>query len=96
MTAYMVADVEWHDAAAVAKYREGHSELLAKYGGEILIGSSDVEVIEGTWKPRLLVIFKFPSRKAFHAWYRSAEYAPRLALRRKHADSNVALLGDYE
>jgi len=94
MPAYMVADVEWHDAAALAQYGEGHSELLAKYGGEILLGSDDVEVVEGNWKPRILVIFKFPSRKKFHEWYGSAEYAPRLAIRLKHADSKVVVSGD--
>ena len=96
MPAYMVADVEWHDDAALKKYVEGHSELLAKYGGEILAGSTDVEIIEGSWKFRLLVIFRFPSKKDFHAWYSSKEYAPRLAIRLKHADSNVALIGDPE
>ncbi len=96
MPAYVVADVVWHDDAALAKYVEGHSELLAKYGGEILVASEDVEIIEGNWKPRLLVIFKFPSKKDIHAWYRSAEYASRLAIRLKHADTNVAIIGDSE
>ena len=94
MPVYMVADVRWRDSVALAKYVEGHSELLAKHGGEILVASEDVEIIEGNWKPRLLVIFKFPSREDFHAWYSSTEYAPRLAIRLKHADSNVAIVGD--
>jgi len=94
MTAYMVGDVDWHDDESLAKYVEGHAELLARYGGEILAATGDVEVIEGNWRPRVAVIFKFPSRKDFHAWYRSAEYAPRLALRRKHADTNMVVFGD--
>ncbi len=96
MPAYMVADIDWHDDAALAKYVEGHSELLAKYGGEILVAAEDVEIIEGNWKPRLLVIFKFPSKKDFQAWYSSTEYAPRLAIRLKNADSNVAIVSDPE
>ncbi len=92
MPAYLVADVEWQDDEQLAKYGEGHSELLAKYGGRILIGSKDVEVVEGKWKPRLLVIFEFPSREAFHSWYDSAEYAPQLARRKTHADSNVVVV----
>ena len=96
MPAYMVADIDWHDDAALAKYVEGHSELLAKYGGEILVAAEDVETIEGNWKPRLLVIFKFPSKKDFQAWYSSTEYAPRLAIRLKNADSNVAIVSDPE
>ena len=94
MPAYMVGEAEWHDAEARRKYGEGHSELLAKYGGEILAGSEEVETIEGDWKPRLLAIFKFPSLKDFHAWYSSAEYAPRLALRRAHADSKMVVFED--
>jgi uncharacterized protein (DUF1330 family) len=92
VTAYLVADVEWHDEEQLAKYGEGHSQLLAKYGGRILVGSTNVEVVEGTWKPRILVIFEFPDRKAFHAWYESSEYAPQLARRRKYADSNVVVV----
>jgi uncharacterized protein (DUF1330 family) len=92
MPAYLVADVEWHDAEQLAKYGEGHAQLLAKYGGRILIGSNDVEVIEGGWKPRQLVIFEFPDRKSFHSWYESSEYAPQLARRREHADSNVVVV----
>jgi len=96
MPAYMVADVEWHDDAASKKYGVGHSELLAKYGGEILAVSDDVEIVEGSWKPRTLVIFRFPSKRDFHAWYSSTEYAPRLAIRLKHADTNVSLIGSPE
>lgn len=96
MPAYMVAEVEWHDEAALAKYSEGHSELLAKYGGEILAATEDVEIIEGKWRPRLLGIIRFPSKRDFHAWYSSDEYAPRLGIRLKHANSNVALIGDPE
>lgn len=96
MPAYMVAEVDWHDQGALAKYVQGHSELLAKYGGEILVATEDVETIEGKWRPRLLGIIRFPSKRDFHAWYSSGEYAPRLALRLKHADSKVALIGDPE
>ncbi|HTS33862.1 MAG TPA: DUF1330 domain-containing protein [Thermoplasmata archaeon] len=92
MSAYLVADVEWKDEEQLAKYGEGHSELLARYGGRILVGSKDVEVVEGSWKPRQLVIFEFPTREAFHAWYDSAEYAPQLARRKQHADSNVVVV----
>jgi len=92
MTAYLVADVEWRDAEQLAKYGEGHSQLLAKYGGRILIGSEDVEVVEGDWKPRSIIIFEFPDRKSFHSWYESSEYAPRLARRRQYADSKVVVV----
>ena len=92
MPAYLVADIGWHDDVELAKYGEGHSQLLAKYGGRILVGSKDVEIVEGKWKPRLVVIFEFPDRKAFHAWYDSAEYAPQLARRGKYSDSDVVVV----
>ena len=92
MPAYLVADVEWHDKEQRAKYGEGHAQLLAKYGGRILMGSTNVEVVEGDWKPRILVIFEFQNREAFHAWYNSPEYAHQLARRKKYADSKVVVV----
>jgi uncharacterized protein (DUF1330 family) len=96
MPAYAVADVEWHDEAQHAKEAENFFQFLKKYGGEFLVASKDVKVFEGRWKPRTLIIIKFPNMKALRAWYDSKEYAPLLAIRRKYADSNAVAVETKE
>ncbi len=88
MPAYVVADLEWHDEAQHAKESENFVQILEKYGGKLLVASSDVKVIEGLWKPRRLVIIKFPTVEAFQGWYGSEDYAPLLAIRLRFADTN--------
>jgi len=88
MPVYVVADVEWHDEVQHAKEAENFVQILEKYGGRFLVASKDAKVIEGRWKPCTLVILKFPTEKAFQAWYGSKEYAPLLAIRLNFADTN--------
>ena len=67
MPAYLVADVEWQDDEQLAGTARATPSSSRRYGGRILDRVQDVEVVEGKWKPRLLVIFEFPSREAFHS-----------------------------
>jgi uncharacterized protein (DUF1330 family) len=96
MPAYVVADVEWHDEVQHAKEAENFYQILEKYGGEFMVGTKDVKVYEGRWKPRTLVILKFPDMKALQAWYNSKEYAPLLAIRLKYADTNAVAVDQKE
>lgn len=96
MPAYAIADVEWHDETQHAKEAENFFQILEKYGGEFLVASNDVKVFEGRWKPRTLIIIKFPDMKALQAWYDSKEYAPLLAMRLKYADSNAVAVETKE
>jgi uncharacterized protein (DUF1330 family) len=48
-----------------------------------------VEVIEGDWFPKRLVVLRFPDLARAKAWLNSAEYAPALAIRRRAAKSHM-------
>ena len=88
MTAYLITELEWHDAEKAKEYREKFGPALEKYGGRTLCAGSP-QVIEGDWNPPRLVVLEFPSMDSLRAWYGSPEYAPVLKLRMEGATSKM-------
>jgi uncharacterized protein (DUF1330 family) len=92
MAAYVVAEVEVTDPAVYENYRKMVPATVARYGGKFLVRGGAVQVKEGNWQPKRLVMLEFPSMDQASKWYHSPEYAPALALRLKAARSKVLLL----
>ena len=92
MAAYVVAEVEVIDALAYDEYRKLVPSTIAKYGGKYLVRGGAVEVKEGGWQPKRLVVLEFASMDQARKWYQSPEYAPALAIRLKAARSKVVLV----
>ena len=90
-TIYLLLDVTVKDRAKFMEYVEGHRPSFHQYGGKLLFRSNDMEVIEGNWSPKLLVVHEWPSEQAFRQWDESAEYAPWKKLRKEAMDVNMAL-----
>jgi two-component system, sensor histidine kinase and response regulator len=88
---YLVVDVTVTDPQLFQQYVEGHPASVARYGGRFLSAAGRTEVIEGDWDPAILVIHEWPSRAAFHAWYRSEEYRPWHEIRLRSARINAIL-----
>ena len=79
MAAYVVAEVEVTDPVTYEDYRKLVPATVAKYGGRFLVRGGAVEVKEGGWQPKRLVVLEFPSMDQARQWYGSPEYAPALA-----------------
>lgn len=92
MAAYVVAEVEVTDPAAYEEYRKLAPATIAKYGGRYLVRGGAVEVKEGGWQPKRLVVLEFASLDQARKWYASPEYARALPLRQKAARSKVLLV----
>jgi len=92
VSAYVVAEVEVTDPAVYEEYRKLAPPTIAKYGGKYLVRGGTVEVKEGGWTPKRLVVLEFASMDQAQKWYHSPEYAPALALRTKAALSKVLLV----
>jgi uncharacterized protein (DUF1330 family) len=92
MAAYVVAEVEVTDPAVYENYRKMVPATVAQYGGKFLVRGGAVQVKEGGWQPKRLVMLEFPSMDQASKWYASPEYAPALALRLKAARSKVLLV----
>jgi uncharacterized protein (DUF1330 family) len=92
MAAYVVAEVEVTDPVAYEEYRKLVPSTIARYGGKYLVRGGAVEVKEGGWQPKRLVVLEFSSMDQARKWYQSPEYAPALAIRLKAARSKVVLV----
>jgi uncharacterized protein (DUF1330 family) len=82
MSAYLVAALEWKDAAIANEYRERLGPTLEKYGGKTLVAGKP-EVLEGKWIPQRVVVIEFSSMDQLQKWYHSEEYAPLIPLRQR-------------
>ena len=92
MSAYFVADVDWHDEARHEKYLETFSAVLKKHGGRTLAADHNPRIVEGQWKLHTLVILEFRDMETLNKWYGSPEYAPLQLLREEGAVTNVVTL----
>jgi uncharacterized protein (DUF1330 family) len=83
VTAYVISDVIGLDPEQVARYRELARDSIAHYGGQYLTNvGAVIDHVEGDWAPQNVVLVQFPSLHRAREWYRSAEYAAALEVRR--------------
>lgn len=92
MTAYIIVDLDLHDAPAYEAYKRDVPALIARHGGEYVVRGGEHEVLEGNWTPRRLVVLRFPSRDAARAFFADPDYAPLKALRQRLADTNAVIV----
>lgn len=92
MLAYLIADVDVHDAAGYEEYRRQVPAMIAAHGGRYLVRGGAARVVEGQGQARRRVVLEFPGMAALEAFYASPEYAPMLALRQRVAQSNIVFV----
>ena len=89
MTAYLIVDVAIRDPQRYEDYKQKVPALIERHGGEYLVRGGAHEVLEGTWQPSRLVLFRFPNRDAIKAFLADPEYQPLAAVRHSIADSSL-------
>lgn len=93
MPAYLISNIEVTDPAVYEEYKKGVGATVAAYGGKSLVRpGGTMEVLEGDWKPKRLVILEFPSAAQLKAWYNSPEYKPLLQIRLRSAKSSLVMI----
>jgi uncharacterized protein (DUF1330 family) len=94
MAAYLIANIEIHDAQGYEEYKEKASSAVRNFGGRYLARGGRHEVLEGTWEPTRLVLLEFPDMATLEAWYLSSNYAIAKPFRLASARSDfIALEG---
>lgn len=90
--AFVVIDVDVRDGPAFGRYVQGHMPGLRAAGGSFLVAGGRIQVIEGRWQPRRLVMQQWPTAADFRRWYESPEYRPWRDLRWSVATTQVVLV----
>jgi uncharacterized protein (DUF1330 family) len=72
--AYLIANVRVTNPEQYAEYRRWSTAAFEAHQAEVLVRGGAFEVIEGDWVPDRLVLVRFPSVAAAHAFYHSPEY----------------------
>ncbi len=92
MAAYLIADVEVTDPAAMGDYMELEGESLAPFQSKKIVCCGMVELLEGDWKPKNLVLLEFESMEQAQQWYMSPAYTKAKDILRRAASVQVILV----
>ena len=92
---YWVVEVEVSDPDAYKRYTDQVRPFLTRIGGRFIVRGGTHERVEGSGKPRLVVI-EFASYEAALAAYRSEEYQAMVKLRQVGATADFAVVEGFD
>ncbi len=96
MPAYVIVNVDVHDAEGYREYVALAPAEVARYGGRYLVRGGPTEVLEGGYEPKRVVLLEFPSFERAQAWHASAEYDPVKDIRLRCAETDMILVEGLE
>lgn len=92
MAAYIIANVDVKDAERIKEYTSATPEVISKYNGRFIVRGGDVTIVEGTWKPKRLVVLEFDTLENAKAFWHSEDYQPLKELRQQLADTEMIIV----
>lgn len=85
MSAFVIFDIDVHDADAYEDYRRIGAPTVAAFGGRFLVRGGETEMLEGDWAPKRVIVLEFETAERARAWYRSASYQDAKRIRERAA-----------
>jgi uncharacterized protein (DUF1330 family) len=92
MAAYVIAEVTITDPPEYEAYRQMVPATVAKYGGKFVVRGGQLEMLEGNWAPKRLVVIEFESAERAKQWWASEDYREAKALRQRTAQTNMIVI----
>ncbi len=92
MAAYVIASVTVKDSDGYEEYRQHTLPSLQPFGGKFIVRGGPVDILEGQWQPKRLVIIEFESIEKARSWYNSAEYTRIKAIRQRTAETDMIMV----
>ena len=92
MAAYVIAEVTITDPPGYDAYRQMVPATVAKYGGKFVVRGGHLEMLEGNWAPKRLVVIEFESAERAKQWWASEDYREAKALRQRTAQTNMIVI----
>ena len=94
MPAYWIGHVSISDPTAYEAYRQANAAAFTIYGARFLVRGGAQEVVEGSIRPRTVVI-EFPDLKAAQDCYHSPEYQAAKAKRDGVSLADLCIVEGY-
>ena len=95
MSAFVIFDIDVHDADAYEDYRRIGAPTVAAFGGRFLVRGGETEMLEGDWAPKRVIVLEFETAERARAWYRSASYQDAKRIRERAAHTIGILAEGY-
>jgi uncharacterized protein (DUF1330 family) len=92
MSAYVIVEIEIHDSAAYDEYRKVVGPTLTRYGGKFIVRGGKIDVLEGNWNPKRIVVLEFENAARAREWYDSEEYRVPKQIRMKASKGNIIVV----
>jgi uncharacterized protein (DUF1330 family) len=89
MAAYVIVDSDIKNPEGMKEYIEKVGATLGAHGGKPIIAGTNIEVMEGDWRPNRIVVVAFPDMAAAKAWYNSPDYQTILPIRTANTDDKM-------
>ena len=92
MKAYLVLDLEVTDLAGFRPYVAQIPAHIERHGGRYIVRGVEPAVMEGDWRPPLLVILEFPARENAEAFLSDPHIQDLFKLRHDTTVSKLLLV----
>jgi uncharacterized protein (DUF1330 family) len=92
MAALVIVDIGIKDPVRYAEYKRLAAPTVTAHGGRYLVRGGKVDLLEGSWSPRRLVVLEFPSAEGARQWWDSEEYRAPKALRQQCASTEMIVV----
>ena len=92
MTAFVIFDIEVTDPENYEGYKQLAAPIVAQYGGKYIVRGGRMEILEGDWSPKRVVVLQFESVERAKEWINSQEYSEARALRHKYSVSKAIVV----
>lgn len=92
MAAYVIVEINITDPAGYEEYRRLGPPTVAAYGGNFVVRGGNIEILEGEWAPKRLVVLEFESADRAKQWWSSQEYAIPKQIRQKTSLTNMIVV----
>jgi len=89
MPAYVITEIEVTDPKGYEEYRARVGQSLEQYGARFLVRGGEIDVLEGDWQPKRIVMCVFDSMDKARQWYDSDGYRELKQLRQNTATMNM-------
>jgi len=92
MAAYVITEIDITDPQGYEEYKKMGPPTVAAYGGKFIARGGRMEILEGSWNPKRIVILQFESVERAKEWWSSKEYGRAKQVRHKTATTNMIVV----